>query len=206
MKYWYWEENPESGRLLPLRNYVEIDEEGYEVRKVNFYRDGEVEIADETHETRRTGLGERPLPELEVLSEIIQGPVIEINKEKFEQVWLTYSTSQSSSDSSGMVDTSEHSNGSKKRYWYWERLEKGSFLPLRTYVEIDHEGYEIRKVNFFENQEVEFADETNEAGRTGLGDRPLPVQEVLSEMIKFPVFEISKEQFEYVWTTYAKQK
>lgn len=91
MRYWYWEENPESGRLLPLRNYVEIDEEGYEVRKVNFYRDGEVEFADETHETRRTGLGDRPFPELGVLSEMIQGPVFEISKEKFEQVWSTYS-------------------------------------------------------------------------------------------------------------------
>ncbi|GKU76172.1 DUF6881 domain-containing protein [Paenibacillus sp. L3-i20] len=86
MRYWYWKHH-DDGNILPRRNYVEMDEYGYEIRKVVYYRNNEIEFADEAHESERTWLGVRPLPGLSVFSEMIETAVTVITKEQFEKVW-----------------------------------------------------------------------------------------------------------------------
>lgn len=74
---------------LPVRVYSELDEQRYEVRKIEIFRDGSIGYAFDDIEVGPTGLGELPIPSLE---EIAQDPYEiffpkEITKEEFEKVW-----------------------------------------------------------------------------------------------------------------------
>jgi hypothetical protein len=62
----------------PIELYSEVDDEGYETRKVQLFRDGRLERADTNTETAMTGLSEIPI-----------GPVEEIasHRVEFEEVW-----------------------------------------------------------------------------------------------------------------------
>jgi hypothetical protein len=52
----------------PVLYLSEFGGDGYETRKVQFYRDGRSEWADESHETANVGLSEIPFPSLEEIS------------------------------------------------------------------------------------------------------------------------------------------
>ncbi len=72
---------------LPVWLYSELDEERYEVRKVELHADGSCGYADATGEVGDTGLGVYPVPPL---AEIASNPVfepVEISREAFERVW-----------------------------------------------------------------------------------------------------------------------
>jgi hypothetical protein len=71
----------------PILIFSELDEERWEIRKVEVYEDGRIESASGTHETEGTKLSLEPLPTLE---EIVADPVFEatlIGKDDFEQMW-----------------------------------------------------------------------------------------------------------------------
>lgn len=71
----------------PILLYSEIDAEGNELRKVEEYRSGRLDLADAVTETGSTVLSETPVPSLE---EITAQPAFEgrsITKEEFEAVW-----------------------------------------------------------------------------------------------------------------------
>lgn len=80
-----WEhDNPQH----PVLIYSELDEERYETRKIEIFRDGRIGYATtELMDNGATGLSEGPIPSVE---EINANPVLharEISKEEFEQVW-----------------------------------------------------------------------------------------------------------------------
>lgn len=71
----------------PVLLYSELDEERYEVRKVEQFIDGRMTYADGRYSSGDTRLGEGPVPPL---SEIATEPIFEpeaISREDFEAVW-----------------------------------------------------------------------------------------------------------------------
>jgi hypothetical protein len=75
----------------PIRIYSEVDEEGWETRKVQFFPDGRVGYADlERVDNGDTGLSELPLPSIEEINANPRLEDKEITKEEFEEVWRKY--------------------------------------------------------------------------------------------------------------------
>lgn len=72
----------------PVKIYSEIDDERYEIRKVELFKDGTCGYAYKNIEIGKTGLGKIPFPE--DLNEINDNPefkAMEITKDDFEKVW-----------------------------------------------------------------------------------------------------------------------
>ncbi len=73
----------------PVTIYSEVDDEGWELRKVEEYADGRLDLADHCIESGSTQLSERVIPSIE---EITTQPAFTpgtIPKEEFERVWRT---------------------------------------------------------------------------------------------------------------------
>jgi hypothetical protein len=71
----------------PMLIYSELDDERWEVRKVEIFPDGRMGYADPEVEVGRTGLSELPLPSFE---KIAADPASEpgvISKAEFEKIW-----------------------------------------------------------------------------------------------------------------------
>jgi hypothetical protein len=71
--------------------------------------------------------------------------------------------------------------------------------PVRLVSEIDADGFEIRKLEFFRDGRVQFACNAGGSGDTRLGEAPVPP---LSEINKDPEFEgvtIDPGEFARLW-------
>jgi hypothetical protein len=79
-----WLHDQESDPVLYLS---ELGADGYETRKVQIYRDGRAEWADESHETDAVGLSEIPFPPLEEISVQPEFEAESISAEEFEEGW-----------------------------------------------------------------------------------------------------------------------
>lgn len=73
-----------SPRLPPL-TYTETDDELWEIRKVEIFRDGRMAYADKDTEMGDTGLSD--LPELPVEQKIANFVRVVISKTEFEVLW-----------------------------------------------------------------------------------------------------------------------
>lgn len=73
----------------PILFYSEMSDERYEVRKIEFYRDGRYGYAYEDVEVRGAGLSEVPVPTItEIAEDELEHFVpVAISKEEFEKVW-----------------------------------------------------------------------------------------------------------------------
>jgi hypothetical protein len=74
----------------PVRLVSELGADRSELRKMEFFRDGTVDTADNGHETARTRLGIGAVPPLD---EINQDPQFEgsaITKDAFDAMWLEH--------------------------------------------------------------------------------------------------------------------
>lgn len=71
----------------PVLLYSEIDEDRYEVRKVEEYADGHCDVASVDGHTGSTYLGEVPTPGLSAINAQEDFVALEISSEEFEQVW-----------------------------------------------------------------------------------------------------------------------
>jgi hypothetical protein len=71
----------------PIELYSEIDDAGYEIRKVEIYRDGRRDFADGESSSGTTMLGESPLPSLEEIAEQEEFSPSLIEGVDFERVW-----------------------------------------------------------------------------------------------------------------------
>lgn len=71
----------------PVLYLSELGDDGYETRKVQFYRDGRSEWADESFETATVGLSEIPFPPLEEISSQPEFTAQVITPEEFEHAW-----------------------------------------------------------------------------------------------------------------------
>jgi hypothetical protein len=71
----------------PVEILSEIGDDRYELRKVELYRDGRLDWADEWRETPGIGLGEVPAPPLEEINEQEEFTATVILAEEFERAW-----------------------------------------------------------------------------------------------------------------------
>jgi len=67
--------------------YSELDDELWEVRKVEMFGDGHQGYASDAESLGDTELGIEPLPPLAEIASDPQFELIEITKEEFEEVW-----------------------------------------------------------------------------------------------------------------------
>jgi hypothetical protein len=73
----------------PVLYLSELGDDGYEVRKIQFFRDGRSEWADEDHETASVGLSEIAFPAIEDISSQPEFDAEEITAEEFEMAWVS---------------------------------------------------------------------------------------------------------------------
>lgn len=71
----------------PVIYLSELGEDRYETRKVQLYRDGRADWADEHHETATVGLSEISFPSVEEISRQPDCRAEQISSEEFEQAW-----------------------------------------------------------------------------------------------------------------------
>ncbi|MEV4611329.1 hypothetical protein AB0K43_01830 [Kitasatospora sp. NPDC049258] len=71
----------------PVMYLSEIAEDRYETRKVQIYRSGRIEWADEAHETATAGLSEVPFPPLEEIDSQPEFTASLIEESDFESAW-----------------------------------------------------------------------------------------------------------------------
>lgn len=72
----------------PVLLFAEIDEDGWEVRKVDQYGDGTLDRAGDGEGSERTVLGERRVPTLNVINSDPDFTAEAITAEEFETVWI----------------------------------------------------------------------------------------------------------------------
>ena len=71
----------------PVVLYSELDDDRWEVRKVEIFSDGRCGFASAAESAGSTGLGEAPIPVLAEIASDSQFEPVEITKEEFEDVW-----------------------------------------------------------------------------------------------------------------------
>jgi len=71
----------------PVWLYSELDDERWEVRKVEVFRDGTCGFASSEGETGTTRLGTMPTPTLEEIGRDPEFIPVEITREDFEAIW-----------------------------------------------------------------------------------------------------------------------
>ncbi|MEU1131852.1 hypothetical protein ABZ383_18635 [Streptomyces sp. NPDC005900] len=86
MEYWKVDWNHEF-EVEPVTFYSEIGEDGYEVRKVQRYRDGPLLKADSEHESGEVGLSEIPVGSIEDVAAQAEFSALVISKGDFEAEW-----------------------------------------------------------------------------------------------------------------------
>ncbi|WP_396654028.1 DUF6881 domain-containing protein [Mechercharimyces sp. CAU 1602] len=70
----------------PTEYYLEVDQKGFEIRKIVMYRDGKVEFATETIEYGAF-LSPVPVGTVEEISEEKEFEATEISKQEFLNIW-----------------------------------------------------------------------------------------------------------------------
>ena len=76
----------------PILVYSELDDERWEVRKVELFTDGSFGYADRATSRRTTFLGLEPIPTLSDIAAIPEFEPAEITKDEFEAMWLKATT------------------------------------------------------------------------------------------------------------------
>ncbi len=76
-------ERPED----PITLYSELDEERWEVRKVEVFRDGRATSADGKGSTGPTSLGDQPVPSVEDIAKSAEFEATQISRREFEEIW-----------------------------------------------------------------------------------------------------------------------
>jgi hypothetical protein len=79
----------------PIELYSECNESGWEVRKVEMFRDGRFGYAGPGVNFGGSMLGLEPIPSLAEIASSPEFRPVEISKEEFEQVWSRASTGAS---------------------------------------------------------------------------------------------------------------
>jgi hypothetical protein len=71
----------------PTVLWSEIGDDGFETRKVDEYRDGRLDYADEDTRTGMTLLGDQPIPSLDEINADEEFTAASISPSDFERVW-----------------------------------------------------------------------------------------------------------------------
>ena len=84
VKVTWLSDNPED----PIQFYHEIDDEGYETRKIMMYKNGIVTTVSETIEDDKNYLSPAPIPPIAEINEDGEFIAHHIEKDAFEKIWL----------------------------------------------------------------------------------------------------------------------
>ena len=79
-----WRHNLKSA---PVELYSELDENRYQLRKIEKYRNGQLDFADGSRNSGSIRLDEVPVPPIQEINEDTQFKASLISKEEFEAVW-----------------------------------------------------------------------------------------------------------------------
>ena len=71
----------------PVVMYSEIDQDGWELRKVEVYADGRMGFASSSESKAGSGLSKEPLPSIDEIAADPQFEPAEINQIDFERIW-----------------------------------------------------------------------------------------------------------------------
>jgi hypothetical protein len=71
----------------PVEVFSEVGDDGYEIRKVEVFRDGQLEYADEHHEAMGTRLSEVPVGTVEDIAAQSEFRPHVISEQEFEETW-----------------------------------------------------------------------------------------------------------------------
>jgi hypothetical protein len=71
----------------PIVLYHEIDDERWELRKVDVWLDGRLTYADANRRTGDTRLGDAPVPPLDEIAAISEFEPVEVSRAEFEAIW-----------------------------------------------------------------------------------------------------------------------
>jgi hypothetical protein len=80
--YWHHESSDE-----PVVLYSEVDDSGWETRKVEAYRDGRQDFGDASRSTGTTMLGKVVTPSVEEIDAQQEFSAAEISHDEFESIW-----------------------------------------------------------------------------------------------------------------------
>ncbi len=72
----------------PVLMYIELDDNRWEVRKVEVFPDGSRGYASAAGSFGETGLGKVPVPPLAKIAEDSEFEPIEISSDEFERIWI----------------------------------------------------------------------------------------------------------------------
>ena len=84
-----------SHRDEPVRLVSELDEERFEIRKLEFFPDGSVGFASMEGESAGTRLGEVTVPPLAEINEDPEFESVAITKNEFDQLWQEHGATTS---------------------------------------------------------------------------------------------------------------
>jgi hypothetical protein len=76
----------------PVRLVSELDAERFERRKLEFFADGSVGVADGARADARTRLGTVAVPPLQEINEDRQFEGVSISQGEFERLWLEHAS------------------------------------------------------------------------------------------------------------------
>lgn len=85
----------------PVWLFSELDDERYEVRKVELYRDGTGTFADASRHSGSTMLGEIPAPSVAEFLEFEEFSAFEIERSEFEAQWTNAVGSEGRGEAQG---------------------------------------------------------------------------------------------------------
>ncbi|MCT8978822.1 hypothetical protein N4T77_19780 [Clostridium sp. CX1] len=85
------------------------------------------------------------------------------------------------------------------RYLKIEWIHNLEHEPIIIYSEIDDKYNEIRKVEIYRDNKIEYADLNTEFGGTRLSEEPLLTLSETASDNQFKPMEIGKREFEKVW-------
>ena len=75
---------------FPILLYSELDDERYEVRKIEIYRNGSFGLASLNYEYNGSMLGAGAVPDTAEIIKIPEFLVHDTSKDEFEAVWMKY--------------------------------------------------------------------------------------------------------------------
>lgn len=78
----------------PVTLYSEVDDDGYELRKVEVFRDGHVGFASPNEKLGGTELGEKPIPSIAEIAADSEFQPSAITQDEFERAWSRRSSSK----------------------------------------------------------------------------------------------------------------
>jgi Domain of unknown function (DUF6881) len=77
----------------PVKIYCELNDQLWEIRKVEIFRDRTAGYANKSQHTRHTKLSIEPIPRIEEIASDPQFKSHVISKDKFEKVWKQFTPS-----------------------------------------------------------------------------------------------------------------